>query len=689
MKNKFFVSATLSKANLFTAFLFAVFLNIYAPQAIAQTVAASTAIAEAKQNISEKSVTEAEGDVAPAKDSTLDTNSKEAAKTQDKVEAKKVEEKTTTETTTDKATSTAETAEEPAQAEQVTPEKTQTDASPESATDAAPAAAAENLTPENSATENSATENSNNAAPKTAIKSILNSSGELTIEAKKIEKDLLKRIYESHAYKPIFLGEGKDSAILARGLEIISKANENGLNKSEFDVETIKKRIEADDKNSSAKTDILITQSILDFIEQVRYGRKIPKDIGFETFFKYNPRTLNKVDAFAEAIKTDDLEKFILNISSKQPQYIALRAALKKVIEEEDEDDFRYIDDKGDKIKPGTVDYRIPLIRQRLKAKKPLNPKEANNKNLYDSELLKTVIKFQQSVGIDAGGVIDKDTIKRLNIGKKEKVQIIKMNMERWRWLPDNFGANKHIVVGLAEYRFRAYENNELEIEMPAIVGRAKRRTPIMTSMVLDMTFQPFWYVPRNYATELLIPKLRENNRYLEKDGILVYQGTPDGGRTLVDPTKVDWNKVTPSNYNFTMQQNPSEKNVLGQVKFAMLNDKEIFMHGTSEPEVFSKDLRAISAGCIRVEDPLKVADWLAENNTDSNVSLKQLEEYYTAHKSGKPYEQRPKNIRFSLNKKIPIYVVYFTATVDDAGELKLHDDVYEVDSQMATAFDK
>lgn len=541
---------------------------------------------------------------------------------------------------------------------------------------------------EENASEDNAPATQDNAS-NSAIKSILNSNGNLQIEAQTIDKDLLKRVYENFAFKPIFLNAGKDSKELARGLELISKAEENGLNAKDFNVDEIKKRIDADDKASSAKTDILITQKIINLIEQIRYGRKLTKDIGFETFFKYNPQTLNKVAAFSEALKTNDVEKFIDSISSKQPQYKALKGQLKTLLAEKDDDDFRYIDDKGDKIKPGSIDYRIPLIRQRLKSPTPISPREAGNKNLYDSELIKTVMKFQESVGIDAGGVIDKDTIKRLNIGKKEKIQIIKMNMERWRWLPDSFGNEKHIVVGLAEYKFRAYNKGELELEMPAIVGRAKRRTPIMTSMVLDMVFQPFWYVPRNYATELLLPKLRENNRYLEKDGILVYQGSADGGRVLVDPTKVDWNKVTPANYNYTMLQNPGEKNVLGQVKFALLNDKEIFMHGTSEPEVFSKDLRAISAGCIRVEDPLKVAEYLSENNTEVVWTHDKLSEIYNAHKSGKPYEERPKSIRIDLKKKIPIYVVYFTATVDDKGELKLHDDIYEVDAQMASAFDK
>jgi murein L,D-transpeptidase YcbB/YkuD len=674
MKNKFL--ATLFLSSVLFSSTFAANLAYSQNEVTAETktneVEAETT-AEPKQNISEKSVAEGESkteNVAEEKAPEEKTIEEKQAEEKSADEAKEeVLEKTTEENKEENKTETTNAeAEKPAEIATSEPQTTDTNSG---------------------ATSESEKDESVVIEASSPIKSILDSSAELIIETQKIEKDLLKKVYEKHAYKPIFLNGNNNSATLARGLEIISKAEENGLNRSEFDIDLINKRIAADDKNSAIKTDLLITQKILDFIEQVRYGRKIPKDIGFETFFKYNPRTLNKVDSFATAIKTDNLEKFIESISSKQPQYSALKSQLKELLAEKDDDDFRYIDDRGDKIKPGSNDYRIPLIRQRLKAKKPLNPKEANNKDLYDSELLKTVIKFQQSVGIDAGGVIDKDTIKRLNIGKKEKIQIIKMNMERWRWLPDSFGTEKHIVVGLAEYKFRAYNKGELELEMAAIVGRAKRRTPIMTSMVLDMTFQPFWYVPRNYATELLIPKLRENNKYLEKDGILVYQGGADGGRVLVDPTKVDWNKVTPSNYNYTMLQNPGEKNVLGQVKFALLNDKEIFMHGTSEPEVFSKDLRAISAGCIRVEDPLKVANWLSESNSEPKVTSSQLEEYYTAHKSGKPYEERPKSVRINLNKKIPIYVVYFTATVDENNELKLHDDVYEVDAQMAAAFDK
>jgi murein L,D-transpeptidase YcbB/YkuD len=519
------------------------------------------------------------------------------------------------------------------------------------------------------------------------IRSILNSSSELVIENYPIDKAQLRRVYETNNYAPLFFANGKELPAAVRAYELIGKAEENGQNKSEFDVDLIKRRVAADDANSSAKTDILTTQKILNLIKNIRYGRKIPKDIGFETYFRFMPKTLDVVSAFSQAIKTSDVDAFINSISPQHKEYADLKNALKNLLAEPD-DGFKYIDMAGVEIKPNMSDYRIPLIRQRLKAKRPINPAESGNRNLYDSELQKSVRNFQKSFGVDNGAVIDKETIKRLNVGKKEKIAIVKMNMERWRWLPDNLGDDKYIIISLNDYKYKAYQNHELVEEMFAVVGRAQRRTPIMNSIVLNMTFQPFWYVPRKYALDLLVPQLQKNNRYLEKDDILVYR-TVNGKQEQVDPTTVDWSKINPSNYNFAMRQNPGEHNALGQVKFELLNDKEIFMHGTSEPEVFSKDLRAISAGCVRVADPLKVSHFLVENNADREWAINKLEELYTAHKSGLSYEQRVKSVRIDLKNKIPLYMVYFTASVNDKGELVFQEDIYNIDEQMAAVFNK
>lgn len=284
----------------------------------------------------------------------------------------------------------------------------------------------------------------------------------------------------------------------------------------------------------------------------------------------------------------------------------------------------------------------------------------------FDKSLVEGIKNYQKRFQIPVTGKIDDKTLAALNIPPYHMAQKIALNMKRWRHLPSNLG-NRHIMVNMADFRLQYKEGEKTSLDMKVITGRPLRRTPVLSQMVSTVVLAPTWSVPRRIAIGDILPQIKRDPKYLDRKGFSLVASVK-GIDQYASAKDVNWKKMSPRYFPYRLVQKAGNGNALGDVKFVLPNDKSIYLHDTNHPELFSREMRALSSGCIRVEQPKLLAEKLIagqqgwnRSNIDSAIS-----------------QNRTTHIR--LQKPVPVYLMYWTTWVDDKGILQIRDDVYQRD---------
>ncbi len=250
--------------------------------------------------------------------------------------------------------------------------------------------------------------------------------------------------------------------------------------------------------------------------------------------------------------------------------------------------------------------------------------------------------------------------------GEEAHVAQIERTLERWRWLPRDF-PNGVIVVNVPEFRLRAFEPDMNQaLEMKVVVGQLKHQTPLFMGKLQYVVFGPFWHVPESIQTREIVPDVNKDRTYLTRNNYQVTKA--DGEVVAVEEEVSDEVLAGLKSGDLSLQQIPGEKNALGRVKFMFPNQDNVYLHDTNAPKLFAKDTRAFSHGCIRVEHPEALADWVLRNEpawTKERISAA----------LAKPKEQQA-----NVHKSIPVLIVYHTVTVGQDGEVRFLPDIYGLD---------
>jgi len=389
----------------------------------------------------------------------------------------------------------------------------------------------------------------------------------------------------------------------------------------------------------------------------------------------YKPRS-SPLSVVENAILKGSLKKAFLEAEPNKYHYKLLRKALDRYIDIKENGGWPHISLKGI-LKPGRSNPVVPLIRERLLITGDYIPcAESEESDLYDNCLKKAVIRYQKRNGLVANGVIGKNTVRAMNKTVEERIAIIKINLDRIKWLherPDN----RHIIINIPDYRLYYEENGKLEMTMKVIVGRRKNPTPIFSNRVKSVVLNPYWNVPKSIIQKEMIPKLLRNPHAMAGQGIDIYTGWGSDAKK-VSGSSVNWaqyrySKTVP----FRFAQRPGNRNALGRIKFLFPNQFNVYMHDTPTKHLFKRHKRSYSHGCIRLEKPKLMMETIASFNPTLELD-----------KANKILKSK-KNTYFSLKNTIPIDVVYLTAWVGYDGKLQFRDDVYGYDKLMLASVRK
>jgi murein L,D-transpeptidase YcbB/YkuD len=295
------------------------------------------------------------------------------------------------------------------------------------------------------------------------------------------------------------------------------------------------------------------------------------------------------------------------------------------------------------------------------------------NAFLFDTALESAVKQFQARHGLDADGVVGKNTLAALNVPIETRIQQIILNMERWRWLPQELGS-RYLLVNMAGFSLQVIENDRSVMDMRVIIGRPYRSTPAFIADLTHIVLNPYWNVPHKLAVEDLLPKQTADPEYLGKKGFRVYADWSAGAEQL-DVEKISWSEVNEYNFPYRLRQEPGKLNSLGRIKFMLPNPYAVYLHDTPSRHLFNNPVRMFSSGCIRVEEPIRLASYLLRGKQGWSEADVQ-----------KAIDSE-RNRAVTLPEKLPVYLIYLTTWVDDQGRVQYRDDVYGRDELVQLAW--
>ncbi|HVQ25022.1 MAG TPA: L,D-transpeptidase family protein, partial [Planctomycetota bacterium] len=401
--------------------------------------------------------------------------------------------------------------------------------------------------------------------------------------------------------------------------------------------------------------------ALLSYASHLAYGRLDPREIRPDWQSTRRPRDLALVlDA---ALASNRLESALEELAPAQPGYKALSAALVR---------YREIDARGGwplmpVLSPGRhiSGTERELLARRLDAEGDL---DATNWRVTgtDADLADALRRFQRRNGLRDHGALDEGTLRALNVTAAERVKQMVWNLERWRWLPDSFGT-RYLLVNIPAFRLQAIEDGHVRLEMRAVVGKAAEPTPVLSDEMTSVVFSPFWNVPERIAREEVLPALREDPDYLESQNLQLLRTSTNNGRRELDPGSGRME-------GWAFRQRPGMGNVMGDVKFALPNRFDVYLHDTPDSASFYAERPMFSHGCVRVERPAALAQYVLRSQS-----------YWTPmriHAAMNAGRERA----VPLPVPLPVHIVYWTAWVDEDGAVNFRDDAYGYDAAQARA---
>ena len=242
--------------------------------------------------------------------------------------------------------------------------------------------------------------------------------------------------------------------------------------------------------------------------------------------------------------------------------------------------------------------------------------------------------------------------------------------MERWRWLPPNLG-DRYILVNIPSFGLELFDSGKRVMTMKVIVGKPYLSTPVFNARMTYMVLNPRWLVPRSIAIKEILPALRRDPGYLDRENLRVFEGSGPGRRE-VDPETIDWHEVSPRHFPYQFRQDPGPKNPLGRLKFIFPNPFDVYLHDTPSRGLFARAVRGFSHGCIRIEKAIDLADYLLKDNENWNRERLLAATDFSRERT------------VTLPHPISVEIVYFTAWVDEDGTVNFRDDIYGRDKELA-----
>ena len=498
------------------------------------------------------------------------------------------------------------------------------------------------------------------------LKSIID-SGEPAI-GNEDNDDRIIEVYIFYAsdrdYKPLWVRDNGPKSKAREVIDVFKAAPEMGLNPANYHVTEIERRMTARDPRGLAELELLLTRAFIDFGRDINRGRILPQQAGTE-----NAIVATELGALTLIDGAENADSIAHYVATLEPQTEAYRDLKRGLVT------YRGIAAKGGwptiakgpTLKPGMKDPRVPTLRRYLAITDDFDNEGSGD--TYDAPLVEAMKRFQSRFGLFDDGIITQTVLDVMNVPVSDRIRQIEVNLERRRWIKDDPG-RYYFLINVADQTLQVIRDNQVIHWARLVVGKPYSSTPVFSEKMRYVVLNPYWNVPPSIANHEYLPKLKKNPGALQRESIRVFSGSGGNARE-VSPYSVDWAKLTRISYS--LRQDPGAKNALGRAKFMFPNRFNVYLHDTPAKNLFARDLRVFSHGCMRVEYPLDLAALLLK---DQGWTREKIDAQVA---SGK---QRVIN----LAKPIPVHVIYVTAWSDRTGAVAFRRDVYGRDKRLIEA---
>ncbi len=482
----------------------------------------------------------------------------------------------------------------------------------------------------------------------------------------------LAAIYGTTGSTPLWVSETGPGPRAAIILDFLNKADEEGLDPLEYRLPQITSIWTARSPASLARLDTLLTYDLVKYIHDISYGQIEPSSSDSPSFADGGDTAFDVVAAADAALAAPDLKTYLASLAPSHQYYTGLKSALKTYRAIARAGGWKQIP-PGATLHPGDKDSRLQYVYKRLIAPGiPAIPPPENM--IYGPALRKAVLRFQRLFGLTPDGIIGAQTLAMMNIPASRLVEQIIANMTRWRWQAHVLG-NKYVMINIADYNLTAFKDNVMVLNFPVIIGQLQHQTPVFSDSIKYIEFNPYWTITPSIAKNEELPNLRKNPRYLVDRHVRLFSGWQEGAMEL-DSTRMDWHRISRSQMaSFRLRQDPGPWNALGRIKFGFPNKYSVYMHDTPTKDLFSRNKRDFSHGCIRLSNPLALALFALEDQ-GAGWTREKIESHF--------YSDRRMTVR--LRFPLPIHITYQTTWVDKDGLIHFNRDIYARDEKLFKA---
>ncbi|MEL4885620.1 L,D-transpeptidase [Pectobacterium betavasculorum] len=434
--------------------------------------------------------------------------------------------------------------------------------------------------------------------------------------------------------------------------------------------------------------DVVLSDAMLGYLQFVSGVERNGNDWLYSRVpYRVQSPTLNVVSQWQQAVKSGTSAAYIVSLAPQHSQYAKMHEALKTMLT--DNRPWPSLN-LAESLRPEQQSRELAVLREILQRTGMLSSTESitlfnentaatitsltgqapvvddvtNADERYTGELVEAVKRFQHWQGLEGDGVIGKRTRDWLNVSPQMRATLLALNIQRLRLLPDN--VHTGIMVNIPNYSLIYYQDGAERLSSRVIVGQPKRKTPLMSSSLYNVVVNPPWNVPTTLIRQDIIPKVVRDPGYLERHGYTVLSGWSQDAE-VIDPSMIDWQVVSPERFPYRLRQAPGANNSLGRYKFNMPNSEAIYLHDTPNHNLFQRDIRALSSGCVRVNKASELAGMLLQdagwNNNRISSTLDQGNTTFV-----------------SMKHRIPVNLYYLTAWVAEDGRPQFRTDIYNYD---------
>jgi L,D-transpeptidase YcbB len=497
---------------------------------------------------------------------------------------------------------------------------------------------------------------------KAAITQLLSGSERLPLPIERVRQTLAAHYVKNDA-NLYWVGSTRSLQFVQR----LQNATFDGLDPGAYPVDSLidlaKSANTSSEAYEAASAELYFSAFFIAYAADLKIGRVTPQKVDPHLF--RSRKTIDSLRVLSEMSRQANPAKYLASFEPKNNHYQQLKKMLRVYTKAIDDGvSWPKVGD-GPALKPGATDPRVPQIRKILTLTGDYEWNDGGS-NQYDEQLAIAMRRFQQRHGLEAKGLIGKQSVLALNASPQERQKQIILNMERWRWMPDQLGPS-HFLVNIAGFELQRVEANTIVDRMDVVVGAVATQTPEFTANMQYVELNPTWTVPYSIATKEMLPKLQSDPYAYAQEFDLFYNGK------LSDWGSVNWLNYGAGTFPFTFRQRPGPSNALGKVKFMLPNRHNIYLHDTPAKDKFANTTRAFSHGCIRLSRP---GDLAYELLGDKLSMSKAMVDTIWANK---------KTQRVDLPEQIPVHLVYATAFATENG-IEFRPDVYGRDRKLYAA---